>query len=662
MARIPKNHNGLYFDTLVRTQKMESVLSLIHATYHAKRSVDKNANIKEEIAKRLENSYNLFRDNPKGTTTGSGSYNGDISQFDSQYTIGHELCIWKNSNLDLTPMATKVAENIITIRDYFDVVFFNYFQPVDNVAVHPVYCILKYMSENGTIKIAKSDIPKILNVSADNEDINALCNFLDGTHYFRLYGKELKFVGKTNPTDYIKYCNTKYIGKEGYELAKIELGNEDKYIDYLTFSVYDNERDLEIVSRKELFRNWMLRKKKSNGEPYAPGVIKDYIYGLTVISKILNIDIFSITGADVLRELKIELDTNNEYIEENKKLNNKSSAGLSQYIEFSENFHEDENDIYQNLIESTPLVIEESNDILYNEKHRGPRVNPLFPLNFILYGAPGTGKTYSTIEYALSIIKNKKPDLEVISIDQRKDQINEYKKYASKGQICFVTFHQNYTYEDFIQGLKPDISKENLRFINNKGVFMDISERAQKDPDNNYVIILDEINRGNISKIFGELITLIEDDKRLGELNGMELTLSSGECFSVPNNLYIIGTMNTADKSISLLDIALRRRFSFIEVPPNVDIITNLNLKKILRDLNDFLRNELKGTDMLIGHSYFMNKNEKDVITIFNNNIIPLLYEYFYDDEIKVKRALNKSLGENWVIDDTSGRVKIKSK
>ena len=117
MASIPKNHDGLYFDKLVRTQKMESVLSLIHATYHAKRAIGKTGNIKEEIAKRLESSYDLFRDNPKGASTGSGSYIGDVSQFESQYTIGHELCIWKNSNLDLTEMATKVAENVITIRD-----------------------------------------------------------------------------------------------------------------------------------------------------------------------------------------------------------------------------------------------------------------------------------------------------------------------------------------------------------------------------------------------------------------------------------------------------------------------------------------------------------------------------------------------------------------
>ena len=198
-------------------------------------------------------------------------------------------------------------------------------------------------------------------------------------------------------------------------------------------------------------------------------------------------------------------------------------------------------------------------------------------------------------------------------------------------------------------------------FKKSDGVFKTIADKTFKDKENNYVIIIDEINRGNISKIFGELITLIEEDKRWGELNQMEVTLPMGGRFTVPNNLYIIGTMNSADKSISLIDTALRRRFEFIEMAPNHSIIEDAELRENFKNLNEYLRKELRSTDLLVGHSYFIGHKAEDLPAILNRNIIPLLYEYFYDDEAKIKKTI-ECIGSRKVAidDDALGRIKVK--
>lgn len=255
MAGIPKEHNELYFDKLCRTQKSETVLSLIQATYHAKQS--NSNNIKEEIAKRLESAYNLFRDNVKNQNSGSGSYNGSMKQFESQYTIGHELCIWKNSDLDLTDLALDVAKNNITIKDYFDIFFLNYFQPISGKGVHPLYQILKYMVEHNLNSIKKSDIPLILGVSANLESINALCNFLDGTNYFIYNGEELIYKYKKCTVEELKdRCNIKYIGEDGLKLAYEELDNDDKYAAYIT----DASAERAISKLVEYSPEWFHQK------------------------------------------------------------------------------------------------------------------------------------------------------------------------------------------------------------------------------------------------------------------------------------------------------------------------------------------------------------------------------------------------------------------
>lgn len=275
---------------------------------------------------------------------------------------------------------------------------------------------------------------------------------------------------------------------------------------------------------------------------------------------------------------------------------------------------------------------------------RSPRTTKVHPLNCIIYGAPGTGKTYATAEYALAIIEERPVDKTRKTFTQRRAVMDKYNEFVRKGQVVFTTFHQSYGYEEFIQGLRPDTKSEHMSFITSDGVFKRIADAALVDKDNNYLIIIDEINRANISKVFGELITLIEDDKRWGEVNETCATLQSGDVFAVPNNLYIVGTMNSADKSISLIDAALRRRFEFFEQYPDADLIDDAVLKSVFNKINIFLADSLESSDLLVGHSYFMNKTEADLCAILNNSIIPLLYEYYYDNKKKVISVLTDAL------------------
>ncbi len=372
-----------------------------------------------------------------------------------------------------------------------------------------------------------------------------------------------------------------------------------------------------------------------------------------------------------------------------------------------------------------------------------------FPLNTILYGPPGTGKTYNTVLRAAEIIENRK----INSFDEAL----EIFKANLHDQIEFITFHQNYSYEDFIQGLRPDTENDKaLTFERKDGIFKVISDKALKNiiaseqppvakktfeetfnefvnplvegeveeieikmkkvsyfitaitnksiefrktsggtehtlsistlrkmydaesvldiqglssyysplldellklgkdssgkkeitKRKNYVIIIDEINRANISRVFGELITLIEPDKRSHGKIPMETKLPSGDTFVVPSNLHIIGTMNTADKSIALLDIALRRRFEFIPMYPKYSE-DGLNVKNenVLKSINESIISD-KGHDFQIGHSYFMDSKEEpyDFKKRMNVKVIPLLLEYFMNDSKTVTQIISKAL------------------
>lgn len=366
------------------------------------------------------------------------------------------------------------------------------------------------------------------------------------------------------------------------------------------------------------------------------------------------------------------------------------------------------------------------------------------PLNQILYGPPGTGKTYNTIIKAMEIINGEKYDS--VDDEEYKNLKLQFNQLKQQGQIEFVTFHQSYSYEEFVEGIKPNLENENdLKYKLEDGIFKKICQNATKTITDNfdevyekfindladynednlfklktgkgkifgitvnsnknlsiymgknltkwgtltkdnlknlsdwkyyanpiyeylknnyslviqetqnstqpYVLIIDEINRGNISKIFGELITLIEEDKR--ETLSIKLTYSPNDYnFTVPKNLYIIGTMNTSDRSIASIDIALRRRFKFVEMMPKTEVLVDenkqpqmvgdINLQSLLKTINERI-SYLLDRDHQIGHSYFMNWNNYNMETLADvwfDEIMPLLNEYFYSDWDKLQAIL----------------------
>ena len=263
-------------------------------------------------------------------------------------------------------------------------------------------------------------------------------------------------------------------------------------------------------------------------------------------------------------------------------------------------------------------------DVYMNGQDYKTLVNVLkMKKNIILQGAPGVGKTFTAKRLAYSIIGAKNPD-----------------------RVQMIQFHQSYSYEDFIEGYRPT---EN-GFTIKKGSFYKFRKLAEDDDENDYFFIIDEINRGNLSKIFGELFMLIEKDKR-----GIELQLLySDENFSVPANVYIIGMMNTADRSLAMLDYALRRRFSFFTMKPGFntpgfqayqDSLKNDAFNKLIacvKQLNSKIAEDISlGEGFCIGHSYFCGltpetANTQTLSSIVEYELIPLLKEYWFDEPAKI--------------------------
>ena len=285
------------------------------------------------------------------------------------------------------------------------------------------------------------------------------------------------------------------------------------------------------------------------------------------------------------------------------------------------------------------------------------------PPNQILYGPPGTGKTYSTVSHALAIVDGLKPNSEITEEDRQRFRDLRFKGAADseplEGRIAMVTFHQNYAYEDFVEGIRPRLlsSKDGesqapsaaaeIGYELRPGIFRRICEAAKNAPRERFVLIIDEINRGNIPKVFGELITLIEPSRRLGADDATTVTLPySADDFGVPNNLYIIGTMNTADRSIQQLDTALRRRFTFVEMMPDPnhelirEAVDGVNCREMLRAMNERIA-LLMDREHQIGHTYLLNVTTlEQLANAFRNKIFPLLQEYFYDDWRKIRAVL----------------------
>ncbi|MCC3118080.1 McrB family protein [Campylobacter jejuni] len=648
--------------------------------------------------------------------------------------------------------------------------------------------IAKYgNNENEAFNNIKEKIIQIIQASQDNNlktiekiDFGDAIKWKIAFHYQDVKNIKIVNIFSKNVLDLISLNEFKEKLKI-YQIHKKLLENKNlslvKMIENIAIPLwnkYGMDSQNYIDKMKNLFSEYLNKKKLDKN------TINKYIQVIENISKeFLKENLYSCDLFSFDQNIN-KLNKNEEFKLKNSNGHNMYSSVLNYYRAFLIDYYE------QDIFITERVQSEESN-------------MKIIPLNQILYGSPGTGKTYHTIDKALEII-SKEEKIQIPSEDDRINRKKIFDEYVKNGQIVFTTFHQSYGYEEFVEGIKPiidnDENSQEVKYDVKDGIFKELCEKALENrdsiknfnfyidklkekvkiDDNNpekyfelpntkysiqyrngktfrikfddmsknhkdypvsidnieklyktsnideiynsayvkailnylksqglkdykekdekinlpYIIIIDEINRGNVSKIFGELITLIEPSKRLGNEEALELTLPySGEKFGVPKNVYIIGTMNTADRSITSLDTALRRRFEFVEMMPNSDLLNNVFICKDVENPNedeDYLGDDAKtegyaeilqnilisinkriefllDREKTIGHAFFMseavkfNKNnwikpdeyEEDwyVLSIsklkkvFQNKIIPLLQEYFYNDYALINEVLN---------------------
>ncbi|MGM9319342.1 DUF4357 domain-containing protein [Deinococcus aquaticus] len=316
---------------------------------------------------------------------------------------------------------------------------------------------------------------------------------------------------------------------------------------------------------------------------------------------------------------------------------------------------------FPNLSHAAWLDAQEEGEVILPTDGAIPEVKfrapPGVPLNQILYGPPGTGKTYSVIDEALKILEPSFASSHGEK-NQRDARKARYDELAAEGRVTFLTFHQSFGYEDFIEGLKPVMQGSQLAYELEDGLFLRavrqaggaVGDEEAEGTLRAHVLIIDEINRGNVSKVFGELITLLEEGKRAGATEALTVQLPlSKRRLSVPQSLYVIGTMNTADRSLTQMDAALRRRFTFSAVWPNPTLLPGaleleggtLDLQALLRVLNERIEERLS-RDQMIGHAYLLGIQPtlEQVASALRHKILPLLEEYFFEDWNSIREVL----------------------
>lgn len=402
---------------------------------------------------------------------------------------------------------------------------------------------------------------------------------------------------------------------------------------------------LDCSENEKRFRAWMATQTSQKGTLCTPSMISNNCGALNKVCQLMEIaeypdleSIFQITNIDLFNDVKAIIKGSPDYDDVDKACGNRYlSTALKWYSRYLDE-----------LFAAQPETEEETADpydknqflddvFMTDEQYEKLKRLLFYKRNVILQGAPGVGKTYLAKKFAYSILGEKND------------------KY-----IEMVQFHQNYSYEDFIMGYKPVDEGFELK----KGIFYNFCKKAEGEAEKKYFFIIDEINRGNLSKIFGELMMLIEGDKR-GPHNRIKLAYKN-ELFNVPDNLYIIGMMNTADRSLAMMDYALRRRFSFVNVEPAFDkpafkthiskYVGPSTADKVVsrfKDLNKKIEDEDNsglGKGYCIGHRYFCvppvegQTDDEWYNAIIEYEITPLLYEYWWDDKDKAEDCIKELL------------------